>query len=66
MMIALAMMVAMMAVTMAMMIMMAMVAIMVPLTRFGHHLLHHFFPAVDISKLEHLYPALQVAFVFEL
>ena len=29
-------------------------------SRFGHHLLHHFFPAVDISKLEHLYPALQV------
>ena len=63
MMIALAMMMTMMAVTMAMMIMMTM---MVPLTRFGHHLLHHFFPAVDISKLEHLYPALQVAFVFEL
>jgi len=29
------------------------------LTTFGHHLLHHFFPAVDLSKLEYLIPALQ-------
>ena len=35
-----------------------MMVLMMP--RFGHHLLHHFFPAVDISKLEYLYPALQV------
>ncbi len=26
---------------------------------FGDHLLHHFFPTVDHSKLRHLYPALE-------
>jgi len=31
------------------------------LTTFGHHLLHHFFPTVDLSKLELLYPALHAA-----
>ena len=40
------------------MVMVMMVAIV--LSRFGHHLLHHFFPAVDLSKLEYLIPALQV------
>ena len=29
-------------------------------TTFGDHLLHHFLPTVDHSKLHHLYPALQV------
>ena len=28
------------------------------LTTFGHHLLHHLFPSVDHSKLGALYPAL--------
>jgi len=28
------------------------------LVTFGHHLLHHLFPTVDLSKLEYLYPAL--------
>jgi len=28
------------------------------LVTFGHHLLHHYFPTVDTSKLEYLYPAL--------
>lgn len=28
------------------------------LVTFGHHILHHYFPTVDTSKLEYLYPAL--------
>ena len=47
---------------MLMMIMTMTMMMVMTLARFGHHLLHHFFPAVDISKLEYLYPALQVHF----
>ena len=47
-------------ITISMMSLMMLRMMVLTLARFGHHLLHHFFPAVDISKLEYLYPALQV------
>jgi len=33
-------------------------SLLLVLTTFGHHLLHHLFPALDHSRLKSLYPAL--------